>query len=206
MISRTSLKLASPGMQPSVAHEPKATRILDFCLSNLAMCSFSSLRMPPLKSVSRIEPSSMASTSLYLASIATGQKTTSKLASRSRIFSLVFNTAISHPPQEAAQYIANFGFALMRAPHLFEGTLRWKLKWRRYRRSFPNEADRGRAPLPQRMRPRWRTWRPPQRKPKPTATAPVQYQSLEACASSTGSGARLYSSDQCSDIRPDDIR
>src|SRR5574342_148577 len=107
-------------MQPSQAQEPKATRSFDFLRSNLAMCSFSSLRMPPLNRVSRIEPSSIASTSLYLASMATGQKTTSKLASTSRIFSWMLSTAISQPPHEAAQYIANFGFlplgAVMRAP------------------------------------------------------------------------------------------
>ena len=59
-----------------------------------------------------IDPSGIASTSLYLASIATGQKTTSKLASTSRIFSWMLSTAISHPPQAAAQYMANFGLPL----------------------------------------------------------------------------------------------
>src|SRR5512135_729472 len=66
--------------------------------------------MLPLNRHNVIAPSSNASTSLYLASMATGQKTTSKLASTSRIFSPIFNTAISQPPQAAAQYIANFGF------------------------------------------------------------------------------------------------
>ena len=65
-----------------------------------------------------IAPSSMASTSLYLASMATGQNTTSKLASTSRIFSWIFKTAISHPPQEAAQYMANFGFHCRSCCHL----------------------------------------------------------------------------------------
>ena len=58
-------------------------------------------------------PSSIASTSLYLASIATGQKTTSKLASTSRIPSWIFSTAISHPPHAAAQYMANLGLLLL---------------------------------------------------------------------------------------------
>ena len=119
-ISPTGLRFASPGMQPSQAQEPNATRICDFFRNSFAICSFSSLRIPPLKSVSRIEPSCMASTSLYFASIATGQKTTSKLASTSRIFSCVLRTAISQPPQEAAQYMANLGlsFVVMQAPPL----------------------------------------------------------------------------------------
>ncbi len=41
-------------MQPSLAHEPKATRIFDFCRSRWAICSFSSLRMAPLNRVSKI--------------------------------------------------------------------------------------------------------------------------------------------------------
>src|SRR5512143_1119724 len=103
-------------MQPSVAHEPNATRILDLRRSRWAISSFSLLRMPPLNRHSKIEPSSIALTSLYLASIATGQKTTSKLASTSRIFSPIFSTAISQPPHDAAQYMANLGLSLMQSP------------------------------------------------------------------------------------------
>src|SRR5664280_2826510 len=114
-MSVMELKLARPGMQPSQAHDPNETMILDFLRRSLATCSFSSLRMPPLNRHRVISPSSIFSTSEYLASMATGQKTTSNAASTSRIFSWIFRTAISQPPQEAAQYMANFGL-LMRAP------------------------------------------------------------------------------------------
>src|SRR5512136_13453 len=80
--------------------------------SRCAISAFSSLRIAPLKRQIVILPSSIASTSLYLASIATGQKTTSKLASTSRIPSWIFSTAISHPPHAAAQYMANLGLGL----------------------------------------------------------------------------------------------
>src|SRR5512136_544217 len=114
-VSMTALppvRFARPGMQPSFAHEPNATSTWLFWRSSLAICSFSSLRIPPLKRHNRMDLSSIASTSLYLASIATGQNTTSKFASTSRIFSAMFRTAISQPPHEAAQYIANLGLAM----------------------------------------------------------------------------------------------
>src|SRR5512136_2400538 len=115
-ISLMGEKLARPGTQPSQAHEPNETKILDFLRSKWAMCSFSSLRMPPFQRHKVISPSSIFSTSAYLASMATGQKTTSKAASTSRIFSWMFRTAISQPPQDAAQYMANLGLLMLAPP------------------------------------------------------------------------------------------
>src|SRR5574341_1948165 len=165
-ISPTELKFARPRIHPSQAHEPNATSIFDFWRISLAMCSFSSLRIPPLKRVSKMEPSSIASTSLYLASIAMGQKTTSKLASTSRIFSWVLSTAISQPPQEAAQYIANLGFplAVMLAP---------PQAWRFLPASFPvpqpacpSLMDLTCESPPRTMSSRWQTVLPLPRWPK----------------------------------------
>jgi hypothetical protein len=99
-------------MQPSLAQDPKATRTLDFFLSTWAMCSCSLVRMLPLNKHTSMAPSSIASTSRTLASTATGQNTMSKAAATSRIFSLRARTAISHPPQEAAQYKASFPLPL----------------------------------------------------------------------------------------------
>ena len=86
------------------------------------MSSFSLVRMAPLNRQTSMLPSAIASTSLILASIATGQKTMSKVAATSRIFSWMVRTAISQPPQEAAQYMANFGLPVsaMRRLHRFE--------------------------------------------------------------------------------------
>src|SRR3972149_5745256 len=112
-ISCGVVRLASAGMHPSHAHDPNATKIFDLRRISFAISSFSLLRIAPLNSVSKIEPSAMASTSLYFASIATGQNTMSKFASTSRIFSWMFRTAISQPPQEAAQYIANLGLLVV---------------------------------------------------------------------------------------------
>ena len=67
------------------------------------MYSFSEVRMPPLNRQTSISPSSIASISLTLPSTTQGQKTRSKAPTTSRIFSLIERTAISHPPQEAAQ-------------------------------------------------------------------------------------------------------
>ena len=43
--------MASPGTLPSCAHDPNATKVLDFDRSSLAMCSCSLLRIEPLKNV-----------------------------------------------------------------------------------------------------------------------------------------------------------
>ena len=67
------------------------------------MYSCSLVRMLPLKRQTSIVPSAMFSTSRTLASMATGQSTMSKAAATSRIFSFRASTAISQPPQEAAQ-------------------------------------------------------------------------------------------------------
>ena len=95
--------LASPGMQPSLAQEPKATSTFDFFRSSCAMYSCSLVRMLPLKRQTSMLPSGIFSTSWTLASTATGQRTMSNSAATSRIFSLIASTAISQPPQEAAQ-------------------------------------------------------------------------------------------------------
>ena len=106
--SRSSIgrRLARPGMQPSVAHEPKATRIADLRRSSRASSAFSVLRMPPVNRVRSIEPSGIASTSAYLASMTAGQNTISKRSAKSRIASCRLSTLMSQPPQAAAQYIA----------------------------------------------------------------------------------------------------
>ena len=54
-----------------------------------------------------MEPSGMASTSAYLASMTAGQKTTSKCRSTSRRASWTLRMAMSQPPQAPAQYIAS---------------------------------------------------------------------------------------------------
>ena len=105
-------RLASPITHPSQAHDPKATSTLDFALRSLAKRSFSCVLMAPLKKHASMLLSGSASTSLYLMSIATGQKTMSALATTSRIFSFMSRTAISQPPQLAAQYKAIFTFSI----------------------------------------------------------------------------------------------
>src|SRR4030042_5279932 len=109
MLSR-SYRLARPGMQPSWAQDPKATRTLAFFRSRWAKCSFSLLRMAPLNRQTSMFLSGMASTSLYLASTATGQKRISATSSTPRSFSRSSTMAISQPPQEAAQYRARLRF------------------------------------------------------------------------------------------------
>jgi hypothetical protein len=69
--------------------------------------------MAPLNRVSVISPSAIARTSSYLKSIAHGQKTMSKNSAISSTFSSVSRTAISHPPQDAAQYRPSFGLAML---------------------------------------------------------------------------------------------
>ncbi len=66
-------------MLPSWAHEPNATKVLDFARRSFAMCSCSLLRIEPLKKVMSMCLSGMASTSLYLTSMATGQNTMSAI-------------------------------------------------------------------------------------------------------------------------------
>ena len=93
------------GMLPLVveAQEPKATRTLDFPLRSFAIYSCSSVRIAPLKKQTSMCLSGIASTSLYLVSMATGQKSMSAFATTSKIFSFISKTAISQPPQLEAQ-------------------------------------------------------------------------------------------------------
>jgi len=86
-----------------LAQAPNATRIFDFARRTFAMCSCSLFRTEPLKKVTSTYPSGNASTSLYLMSMATGQNTMSACSASSRTFSFVSRTAISQPPQLAAQ-------------------------------------------------------------------------------------------------------
>ena len=90
-------------MQPSLAQEPKATRTFDLRRSSWAMYSCSLVRMPPLNRQTSISPSAIFSTSRTLPSVMQGQKTMSKAAATSRIFSSIARIEISQPPQEAAQ-------------------------------------------------------------------------------------------------------
>src|SRR5512139_591027 len=100
-------------MQPSWAHEPKATSTFDLRRRRWARCSFSLVRIDPLNRQTSMWPSGMASTSLYLKSTATGQKRMSATASMSRIFSRSSTMAISQPPQDAAQYRPSFSLSAM---------------------------------------------------------------------------------------------
>ena len=58
LISWALATLASPGMPPIVAQEPKATSTLLFWRSSLAMYSFSLLRTQPLNRQRSMKPSS----------------------------------------------------------------------------------------------------------------------------------------------------
>jgi len=69
--------------------------------------------MAPLKSVIAMLLSGMASIFFFFVSSRQGQKMKSKLASTSRIFSFMLTSEISHPPHDAAQYMASFGFSDM---------------------------------------------------------------------------------------------
>ena len=98
-MSATVPRLARPGTQPSLAHEPNATRKADLRRSSRAISAFSLLRIPPEKRVRSIDPSGIASTSAYLASMTAGQNTMSKASATSRIASLRLRTLMSQPPQ-----------------------------------------------------------------------------------------------------------
>ena len=63
---------ARPGMQPSLAQEPKATRTFDFRRISWAMYSCSLVRMPPLNRQTSMLPSGIFSTSRTLPSVAQG--------------------------------------------------------------------------------------------------------------------------------------
>ena len=71
-------------MQPSQAHEPKATRTFDLRRISWAMYSCSLVRMPPLNRQTSMLPSGIFSTSRTLPSVAQGQKTMSKAAATSQ--------------------------------------------------------------------------------------------------------------------------
>ena len=101
-----------PGMPPLIEQAPKEIMNFDFFRNSFAMCSFSAVRMAPLKKHTSIWLSGSASMSLYLVSMATGQKTMSAASTTSRICSLMSRTAISQPPQLAAQYNAICSFFL----------------------------------------------------------------------------------------------
>ena len=121
-ISSLVVRLASPGMPPMWAHEPKATIILLFWRSSLAMCSFSLLRTAPLKSDQvefAIAPSPRRP--LYLPSTAIGQKRMS--ADRGHVEDELVGVqqrTTSQPPQAAPQYRAICSF-LSVTSHLSAG-------------------------------------------------------------------------------------
>ncbi len=123
---------------------------------------------------------------LYLASIATGQKTTSKLASTSRIFSWMFRTAISQPPQEAAQYMANLGFVgscrhLRRLPARPQRTAA-DCPFGTCRQFSGPSARTSSTNLGDLLRP---ASRPRRRRPRPAGRAPVRRPAAPACACSS---------------------
>ena len=80
------------------------------------MCSCSLERMAPFHKVTAMPPSSRASTSLVLPSMMQGQKTMSNASATCSTLSSMARVEMSQPPQEAAQYQASFGFALMPVP------------------------------------------------------------------------------------------
>ena len=90
-------------MPPRWAQEPKATSTFALRRSRWAISSCSVVRMAPFTKAARMDPSSMASTSAFLKSRATGQNTMSTAATTSRIFSARSTTASSQPPQEEHQ-------------------------------------------------------------------------------------------------------
>ena len=105
--------LASAGTPPVAAQEPKATNTWDFRRNSSHISRFSSVLSAPLKRVRKISPSASASMSFFFVSRRQGQNMKSKTASTSRIASWILARAISQPPQEAAQYIASFGFCVV---------------------------------------------------------------------------------------------
>jgi len=111
-ISFLLVMLARPGTPPKQAQEPKETMRADFCLSSLAICSFSLFLIAPLMRVAVMYPSGMASTSFTLASTAMGQNAMSAISATPRIFSSMSSRATSHPPHPAAQYCAILIFAI----------------------------------------------------------------------------------------------
>ncbi len=102
-ISSTVDRFASPGMQPSLAHEPNATRNRDLRRSRCASSSLSVVRIPPVNRQRSIEPSAIASTSRSFTSITAGQKTISNAAATSAMRSWRFRIAMSQPPHADAQ-------------------------------------------------------------------------------------------------------
>jgi hypothetical protein len=90
-------------MQPSPAHDPKATRNRDLRRISLARSAFSVLRIPPVNRHRSIQPSGIASTSAYLTSMTAGQNTISKAEATSAIRSWRLRIAMSQPPHAEAQ-------------------------------------------------------------------------------------------------------
>src|SRR5271169_6509502 len=95
------------------AQDPKATTSVLFLLSSFAISSCSDVRTAPLIIETSIPPSLIASTSCFLKSIATGQKTMSTALTTPRMSSARSTTDSSHPPHEAHQYNATFGLSGM---------------------------------------------------------------------------------------------
>ena len=90
-------RFARPGIQPSLAHEPKATMNFDLRRSILARWTVSSVRMLPETRVIVISPSAIDSMSAYLPSIIVGHRTMSKAAATSTMCSWMFTIAMSQP-------------------------------------------------------------------------------------------------------------
>ena len=96
-------RLASPGMQPSPAQEPKATSTFALAAEELGHVF---LLAGADAAVEQADVDLAVGHFLDVVDLAVdgqGQKTMSKAAATSRIFSLMASTAISQPPQEAAQ-------------------------------------------------------------------------------------------------------
>src|SRR5450759_2676803 len=113
-VSRICLRLdrlASPGMQPSPAHDPNETMNCDLRRRSLARWIVSSVRMLPDTRVIVISPSAMASMSLYLPSMTVGHRTMSNALATSTMCSWMLTMAMSQPPHEAAPKMASFGLA-----------------------------------------------------------------------------------------------
>ena len=90
-------------MPPRWAHAPYAIKTWLLRRSSRAISSCSEVRMAPLSNVATIDPSGMASTSFFLKSSATGQKTMSTASTTIRISSARSTTDSSQPPHEAHQ-------------------------------------------------------------------------------------------------------
>src|ERR1035438_5898671 len=83
-----------------------------FRRSRWAISSCSVERMAPLRRVAVIDLSGIALSSMYLKSIATGQRTMSTAATTPRMSSARSTTVSSQPPHEAHQYKATLGLGI----------------------------------------------------------------------------------------------